>query len=75
MAPWVLCQTDAGVVSVSASAMNSNIISVDLVKGGALIDFDDGAAVLLTAEFLSAHRNDPDNEILLVEPVEDSHRR
>jgi hypothetical protein len=29
--------------------MNSNIISVDLVKGGALIDFDDGAAVLFTA--------------------------
>jgi hypothetical protein len=54
--------------------MNSNIMSVDLVKGGALINFDD-AAVLFTAEFLSAHRNDTGNEILLVEPVEDSHGR
>lgn len=54
--------------------MNSNITSVDLVKGGALINFDDGAAVFFTADFLSAQRNDADNEILLVEPVEDSHR-
>jgi hypothetical protein len=52
--------------------MNSKITYVDLVKGGALINFDDGAAVLFTAEFLSAHRNDKDNEILPIEPVEDS---
>jgi hypothetical protein len=56
--------------------MNSKITSVDLVKGGAFINFDDGANVLFTAaEFLSAHRNDADNEILPVEPVEDSRRR
>jgi hypothetical protein len=55
--------------------MNSNITSIDLVKGGVLINFDDGATVLFTAEFLSAHRNDTDNEILPVEPVGDSRRR
>jgi hypothetical protein len=55
--------------------MNSNITSVDLVAGGALINFDDGCAVFFTAEFLSTHRNDTDNRILPAEPVEDSRRK
>jgi len=50
--------------------MNANVIQVDLVRGGVVINFGDGIAAFFEAEFLYAHGSDGGNGLLPNEKFE-----
>jgi hypothetical protein len=44
--------------------MNANVVSVDIVRGGMIVNFGNGTAAFFEAEFLYAHRSEGNNILL-----------
>jgi hypothetical protein len=50
--------------SYKLASVKATVISVDIVRGGMIINFGDGTAALFDAQFLYAHRNEGNNTLL-----------
>jgi hypothetical protein len=46
------------------ASVKANVISVDLVRGGMIVNFGDGTAALFGAQFLYDHRSEGNNTLL-----------
>jgi len=45
-------------------SMHANVVSVDIVRGGMIVNFGDGSAAFFEARFLYAHRSEGNNTLL-----------